>query len=98
MVLSITKNQGVFEINGSIVAENAQALQYHFEQLLFCEKQVILSVDQVKKIDVSGVNALSNLYKRAIKSNKLFYIIGKENKNVRKAFYKVNSILKKEAL
>ncbi len=94
MALKITNNYGVFEINGSIIAENAKSLQHHFEQLLFTSDSVILSVDNVKKIDASGVSALTNLYKRAMKSNKIFYIIGKENKKVQKAFGKVNYILR----
>jgi len=96
MALSITNNHGIFEINGSIIAENAKSLQLHFEQLLFSQDQVILSVDYVENIDNSGVSALTNLYKRAMKSNKIFYIIGKENEKVKKAFGKVNYILRQD--
>ncbi len=96
MALQITNNQGIFEINGSIVAENAKSLQHHFEQLLFTKDKVILSVDFVNKIDNSGVNALTNLYKRAMKSNKVFYIIGKENNKVKNAFGKVNYMLRSD--
>ncbi len=96
MALRIKKNHGIFEINGSIIAENAKSLQHHFEQLLFTEDRVVLSVDHVERIDISGVNVLSNLYKRAMKSNKVFYIIGKENLKIKKAFGKVNYILRKD--
>jgi len=96
MALQIKNNHGIFEINGSIIAENAKSLQYHFERLLSKEEHVILSVDHVEKIDISGVNVLSNLYKKAMKSNKVFYIIGKENQKIKKAFGKVNYILRSD--
>jgi len=96
MALQITNNQGIFEINGKIIAENAKSLQHHFEHLLFCNDMIILSVDKVKRIDASGVTVLTNLYKKAMKSNKVFYIIGKENKKVKKAFGKVNYILRRD--
>ncbi len=96
MALRITKNQGVFEIKGSIVAENAKSLQHHFEKLLFNSDKVILCVDKVKKIDISGVAVLTKLFRSAVESNKIFHIIGKENKAVREAFGKVNYILRSD--
>ncbi len=96
MALQITNNYGVLEINGNIVTENAISLQHHVEQLLYISDRVILSVDHVKNIDASGVRVLTNLYKKAMKGNKIFYIIGKENKKIKTAFGKVNYILRSD--
>ncbi|MBQ0733836.1 STAS domain-containing protein [Aquimarina celericrescens] len=98
MALQITNNQGVFEINGNIISENSKSLQSHFEQLLHKTDSVFISVDNVKKIDVSGINVLTKLYKSAMKNNKIFFIIGKENEVVKKAFGKVNYILRSDFL
>lgn len=96
MAIKITQNQGIYEINGSIVAENAQSLQDHFEKLLFSVDKVVLCIDKVKKIDASGVAVLTRLFRNAVKNDKVFYIIGKENKKVSKAFGSVNYILRND--
>ena len=96
MALQITNNQDVFEIKGNIVAENARSLQHHFEELLFNSEKVIVCLDKVKKIDAFGVNVLSALFKNAMKNNKIFFIIGKENKIVSNAFGTVNYILRRD--
>ncbi|WP_281989207.1 STAS domain-containing protein [Aquimarina aggregata] len=96
MALRITKNQEVFEIKGNIVAENARSVQHHFEKLLFHSEKVVVCLDKVKKIDAFGVNVLTRLFKNAMKNNKIFFIIGKENKIVRQAFGNVNYILRSD--
>ncbi|TSE10237.1 MULTISPECIES: STAS domain-containing protein [Aquimarina] len=96
MALQITKNHEIFEIKGSIVAENAQSLQHHFEQLLFNCDKVILCIDKVKKIDAFGVTVLTKLFRNAMKNNKIFFIIGKGNKKVSKAFGSVSYILRND--
>ena len=98
MALHITSNQGVFELNGNIVGKNAISLQHHFEHLLFTKDMVVLSVDHVKKIDSYGIQVLTSLYRRAMKNNKIFYIIGTENKRLQKAFGKVNYILRRDIM
>jgi len=96
MALQITNNYGILEINGSIIKENTSALKNYFENLLGSTDRIILSVDHVKKIDSSGVQVLTKLYKKAILENKIFCIIGKENKVAQKAFGKVNYILRSD--
>ena len=96
MALQIIQSQGIFKIKGSIVAENVTSLQRHCEQLLSTSEKVILCLDKVKKIDASGVNALSSLCKKAMKNNRIFYIIGKQNKHVCDAFGNVSYMLKND--
>ncbi len=96
MALRITNNYGIIEITGNIVGENIRSLKKHFEQLLTKSDQIILSVDHVNKIDASGVQMLTTLYKNAMKRNKVFCIIGKENKNIKDAFGHVSYILRSD--
>ena len=98
MALKITQDQGIYQVKGSIVAENVNSLKRYCEQLLFSKEKVILCLDKVKRIDTSGVNVLNVLFKNAMKENKIFYIIGKQNKEVRTAFGKVNYVLKNDYL
>ncbi len=96
MALEITNNYGIMELSGNLIRENTRSLKKHFEQLLVKSDRVILSVDRVTKIDASGVQVLTTLYKNAMKHNKIFFIIGKENKKIQKAFGKVNYILRSD--
>lgn len=96
MALQITNNHGIFEINGSLMNKNALSLERHFGQLMNHNDRIVISLEKVKKIDAYGVMVLTNLYKNAIKNNKVFYVIGKENKKVKSAFGKVNYILRND--
>ncbi|SHJ62899.1 STAS domain-containing protein [Aquimarina spongiae] len=98
MALKITQNQGIYQVKGSIVAENVNSLRRHCEQLLFSTEKVILCLDKVKRIDASGVHVLNSLFKNAMKENKIFYIIGRQNEQVKNAFGKVNYMLKNDYL
>lgn len=93
MPLQIKNNQGIFEINGNIIAENVYSLKHHFEQLLVQSERIIISLDHVKKIDAYGVQVLTKLHKMAMKSNKILSIIGKENKTIKKAFGNFSYVL-----
>lgn len=98
MALKITQNQGIYEIKGSIVAENVNSLRRHCEQLLFNREKVVLCLDKVTKIDNSSVHALNSIFKKAVKNNKIFYVIGQQNQKVRNAFGKVNYVLRSDNL
>ncbi|WP_459209564.1 STAS domain-containing protein [Aquimarina rhabdastrellae] len=98
MALTIENNHGIFEINGKIHSENVRSLQNYFECLIDISDSLIISIENVKKIDISGVNALGMLYKKAMKGNKALSIIGKDNKNIQSVFKhtKMNFILKND--
>ncbi len=98
MALKITNNQGIFEINGKLIFENVKSLQNYFECLIEQSDSLIISIEKVKKIDVSGVNTLALLYRKAMKKNKILSIIGKENKNIQQVFNhtKMNFILRND--
>ncbi|MVO08920.1 STAS domain-containing protein [Flavobacterium sp. TP390] len=86
MALHITNNQGIFEINGLLNATNTGLISNYFETIIDKEKMITISLDKVKDIDKVAVKCLGTLYKKAIVKNKIFYIIGSENKKVRDQF------------
>ncbi len=96
MALKIINNHGVLEIKGSIINKNVQNVKNHFENMLSKYEQVIVSLDYVQNIDQKGVEMLTKMYNNAMKINKVFYIIGKENKIVRNAFGKSSYVLKSD--
>ncbi|GAA0711084.1 STAS domain-containing protein [Aquimarina litoralis] len=98
MALKITHRYGIFELEGNVVGKNALSVKNHFEQLMLSSEQIVLSLDKVKRIDTQGIQVLSNLYRRAVKNNKIFYLIGAENAIIKKAFGKVNYVIRKESL
>lgn len=95
MALQITNNSGIFEINGDLNSQNVFSLNNHFNALLDGSKMITLSLNKIKSIDKTAVNAIANLYKKALVSNKIFYIIGQENEKVNQQFHieKLNYIL-----
>jgi len=86
MALQITKTQGYFKIEGAIVLENIEKLTIYFEKLLREYDEIIISLNQVIKIDPYGVFLLKKFYRNALLSNKVFCLIGKENQVINKAF------------
>ncbi len=96
MAASITYTQGIFEINGIITAENSISLIHEFKKLLFKTDRVIISLDHIHAIDITGVHALTALYRNAIRNNKILTIIGKANKQVIQAFGKNNYIIRND--
>ena len=99
-MLQINYSQGLFEIEGSLNAENSASLKKHFETYFRSNDKAVLNLDKLKKIDISGVNCLVNLYKKAIRNNKIFYAVGKSNKNISKVIKnsKLNYIVRNDFL
>lgn len=99
MALQITNNAGIFEINGELNAQNIFSLNNHFKALLEGSKMITLSLNKLMDIDKTAVSTIASLYKRAMASNKVFYIIGQENKRISEQFQteKLSYILRKEA-
>lgn len=88
MRLQITNNSGIFELNGLLNAQNTYSIKKYFENLMENNKTVTISLDNLNDIDKVAAKCLESLYKKAITSNKVFYIIGSENKKVRDVFKK----------
>lgn len=100
MALQITNRFGVYEINGELNAQNVNSLNNHFKMLIEKSKIVTISLNKINEIDKTAVDAISNLYKKALSENKVFYIVGQDNENVNQQFQsqKLNYILRRDAL
>ncbi|WP_025741603.1 STAS domain-containing protein [Aquimarina pacifica] len=94
MAFKITNNQGILEVNGNIIGENTVFMRSYFEELLSDTDKIVLSLDHVKTIDLNGVEAVTTLCKKAMELNKIFYVIGKDNRSISNAFGKMNYILR----
>jgi ABC-type transporter Mla MlaB component len=90
MSVQIKYDGGVYEISGLLNAQNGESLKNHFETLMNHSKGMVLSLNKVLDIDSSSVNVISDLYRKAQISDKLFYIIGKENHKVKELFSALN--------
>lgn len=86
MAFQISNNQGIFEINGLLNAQNVNSMSNYFEALIESTRIITISLDKINDIDKAAVKVLGSLYKKAITNNKVFYIIGSENKKVRDLF------------
>jgi len=76
MSLKITKNKGVFHLNGNINSETSNSLQTHLEFLISLDKIITINIDNVTEIDANGLLVLKNFYYSAIRKNKTFWITG----------------------
>jgi len=86
MAFQINNNQGIFEIKGLLNTQNIGSMKNYFEALIENTKDIIISLDKIKEIDNEAVRCLTALYKKAMLKNKVFYIIGIENKKVSDLF------------
>jgi anti-anti-sigma factor len=95
-MLKINYKQGIFEVEGNLASSNSKNLKKHFETLFNNKSKIVLSLDKLNSIDNSGINCIANLYKKAAKSNIIFYVIGKTNKKISKAIKnsKLNYVVK----
>ncbi len=99
MALQITENAGIIEINGILNTQNANSLKNYFEALINESTFIIVSLNNVVEIDRSGFEVIINLYKKAFSKNKVFYILGEENKKIMDLFQsqKLNYMLQSSA-
>lgn len=82
MATEIKKVNGLFQITGSINASNSKDIKTFLENTLLVSKGLLLSVENVIKMDSSGAYMLESLYKKAGMENLAIYIFGQENSNI----------------
>jgi len=90
MALQITNNDGIYEIKGNLNSQNVFSLNNHFESVLEQSKFITLSLNKLVDIDSFAVATIVALHKKALQTNKLFHILGKENPKVNGQFQKEN--------
>lgn len=86
MAIQIKYDGGVYEINGLLNSQNVESLKNHFEALIEHSKGMVLSLNKVLDIDSNAVNIIASLHKKAWLNDKMFYIIGMENRKVNEQF------------
>lgn len=86
MAIQIKYEAGVYEITGFLNSQNMESLKNHFEALIENSKGIVLSLKKVLDIDSNAINIIASLYRKAWLSDKMFFIIGMENKKVNEQF------------
>lgn len=90
MAIQIQYDGGVYEIEGLLNAQNCESLKIHIETLIDHSRGIVLSLNKVLDIDFNSVNIIASLQKTAQLRNKMFFIIGMENKKVNALFTALN--------
>lgn len=91
MAIEITYSGGVYEIKGLLNSQNSDAFTKHFEAVMKHSKGVVITLNKLLDIDNYAVKKISELYKKAVLTDELFYIIGRENAKVSQQFAALNS-------
>lgn len=82
MALQITETRGMFSVYGELNGGNANILNRHMNRFIHRDRQVILNLERLEKIDSCAAYALQELFLSAMHSNSLLSIIGLENENI----------------
>jgi ABC-type transporter Mla MlaB component len=82
MALQILENKGKFYIQGKITSDNVFAMKLHIESILEKRKYVTIDITKVTEIDIDGVFALTKIYQNALRTNRIFTIIGVGSKDM----------------
>lgn len=88
MALSITKQSGIYEINGVLNSQNMNSLKHYFELLIEQSVYIKMSLNKIIDLDSNGVQFISSLYRIAVEKNKIFFIVGLNNKELVSLFKK----------
>ncbi|CAM1368195.1 hypothetical protein [Tenacibaculum xiamenense] len=81
-MLQISYKKGKYELKGSLMLESSRSLLSYFKTLIKYDSDVVLSLKELKDIDMTGINALRELGEIATKNNKKFTIFKKVNEKI----------------
>ncbi|AZJ31496.1 hypothetical protein SAMN05444344_2092 [Tenacibaculum mesophilum] len=87
MALQISENNGTFYLNGKINNTTVRSFIIHFEYCIEKCKNVVINIDNVNEIGVTGLNAIKTLMAIALKQHKMFSVVGYGCKEVYDHFY-----------
>ena len=82
MSLQISKQNGIFYLDGRINSTTLKSFKTYFKYNLSQSKKIIINIDNVLEIDRSGVDAIYNFIKKAISKQKIFSVIGHGSKDI----------------
>ena len=76
MNLQVNSNKGVCELSGSFTDTNASLIEMHLSDLIDRCEEIFVSLYKVDKIDASALDAMSDLYEKAMKQKKQLFFYG----------------------
>lgn len=82
MAIQITYDGGVYQIKGLLNSQNSVYLENHLNTLMVDSSGIVLSLEKVTAIDQYATRSVVALQIKAQEKHKMFYIIGRKNKNV----------------
>ncbi len=88
MALAITKQSGIYEINGELNYQNMNSIKDYFELLIEKSTYIKMSLNKIKDLDLNGVQFIASLYRKAVEKNKVFFIVGLNSKELVQLFKK----------
>ncbi|MDO6596003.1 STAS domain-containing protein [Oceanihabitans sp. 2_MG-2023] len=86
MPLTITEENNTIILEGVLNTNTISGFKNHFNVILNTNKAVTLDMDKVTEIDASGMYTLKEMYRNAIHSNNIFFVIGSGCKDVYEDF------------
>jgi len=86
MSLEIINNKGTFEVSGEFTSENKGKVKEYFNDLLDNYYEVVMCLNKIKKIDESAIDVLKFIHKKASKRRKVLFVLGKNNRLIKKTF------------
>ncbi len=86
MSLEIINNKGVFEVCGDFTSENKGKVKEYFNDLLDHYYEVVMCLENIKKIDESAIDVLKFIHKKATKRSKVLFVLGKNNTMIKRTF------------
>ncbi|THD67598.1 STAS domain-containing protein [Robertkochia marina] len=82
MALRITEVNGIFEVNGNLLASNAYQLRKHFEAVLQIKKHIRINLGHLETLDTGSIGDLRSLISYATRNGKFIEFLGKSNRKV----------------
>ena len=76
MNITIENKDNVFTVKGEICLTNAKILKRYMRSQFLCHEYVVLNINEVEKIDRTGINILTGLYQTSLAIGKSFSIVG----------------------
>ncbi|WP_303317949.1 STAS domain-containing protein [Flavivirga abyssicola] len=98
MNFKIINNRGVFEIHGDFINEHTNQVATYFNNLLDTYYEVVICLNQVKRMDDTALNVMQFIAAKAKRRSKTLFVLGKENKRINKQFKtsNLNNIFKND--
>lgn len=90
MAIKIDYDAGVYEIKGLLTAENCLYLENELNNFIANSRGVVLSLENLTAIDNESVKSIVAVSEKAKLNQKMFYVFGRKNNNVKKQFIAMN--------